>query len=153
MVFEQTSGDSEGQKSLMCCSPWGHKESDVTYQLNNKSKQIFTPRKLYLLTLFCIHLLHRHQPPRRYKSPIKQTKSSNLIQPTILLRNEWVRSLSHVWLFAHLYLVSKVKNDTLNINAIIIYIYITCVCMCARAHTHAKLLQSGPTPLYSTHGL
>ena len=25
--FEQTSGDSEGQGSLACCSPWGHKES------------------------------------------------------------------------------------------------------------------------------
>ena len=24
--FEQTQGDSEGQGSLACCSPWGHKE-------------------------------------------------------------------------------------------------------------------------------
>ena len=23
--FEQTSGDSEGQGSLACCSPWGHR--------------------------------------------------------------------------------------------------------------------------------
>ena len=28
--FEQTSGDVEGQGSLVCCSPWGHKESDTT---------------------------------------------------------------------------------------------------------------------------
>ena len=28
--FEQTSGDSEGQGSLVCCSPWHHKESDMT---------------------------------------------------------------------------------------------------------------------------
>ena len=28
--FEQTQGDSEGQGSLMCCSPWGQKESDTT---------------------------------------------------------------------------------------------------------------------------
>ena len=28
--FEQTLGDSEGQGSLACCSPWGHKESDMT---------------------------------------------------------------------------------------------------------------------------
>ena len=28
--FEQAPGDSEGQGSLMCCSPWGHKESDMT---------------------------------------------------------------------------------------------------------------------------
>ena len=31
----QTPGDSEGQGSLACCSPWGHKESDMTEQLNN----------------------------------------------------------------------------------------------------------------------
>ena len=27
---EQNLGDSEGQGSLVCCSPWGHKESDMT---------------------------------------------------------------------------------------------------------------------------
>ena len=32
---EQTQGHSEGQESLACCSPWGHKESDTTEQLNN----------------------------------------------------------------------------------------------------------------------
>ena len=34
--FEQTLGDGEGQGSLVCCSPWGHKELDTTEQLNNK---------------------------------------------------------------------------------------------------------------------
>ena len=28
--FEQTSGDSEGQGNLVCCSPWGCKELDMT---------------------------------------------------------------------------------------------------------------------------
>ena len=28
--FEQTAGDSEGQGSLVCYSPWGRKESDMT---------------------------------------------------------------------------------------------------------------------------
>ena len=28
--FEQTPGDSEGQASLVCCSPWGRKELDMT---------------------------------------------------------------------------------------------------------------------------
>ena len=27
---EQTLGDSEGQRSLVCCSPWDRKESDTT---------------------------------------------------------------------------------------------------------------------------
>ena len=28
--------NSEGQRSLACCSPWDHKESDMTEWLNNK---------------------------------------------------------------------------------------------------------------------
>ena len=28
--FEQTLGDSKGQGSLACCSPWGRKELDKT---------------------------------------------------------------------------------------------------------------------------
>ena len=35
--FEQTLGKSEGQGSLVCCSPWGHKEPDTTEFLNNNS--------------------------------------------------------------------------------------------------------------------
>ena len=35
--FEQTPGDGEGQGSLACCSPWGHKESDTTEWLNNNN--------------------------------------------------------------------------------------------------------------------
>ena len=30
LKFEQALGDSEGQGSLACCSPWGHKEMDTT---------------------------------------------------------------------------------------------------------------------------
>ena len=32
--FEQALGDVEGQGSLACCSPRGHKESDMTGRLN-----------------------------------------------------------------------------------------------------------------------
>ena len=28
--FKQTPGDSEGQGSLACCSPWSYKELDTT---------------------------------------------------------------------------------------------------------------------------
>ena len=38
--FEQTPGDSEGQGSLECCSPWGRNESDTVKQLNNEQQQI-----------------------------------------------------------------------------------------------------------------
>ena len=32
--FEQALGVDDGQGSLVCCSPWGRKESDMTEQLN-----------------------------------------------------------------------------------------------------------------------
>ena len=32
--FEQALGVGDGQGSLVCCSPWSHKESDMTEQLN-----------------------------------------------------------------------------------------------------------------------
>ena len=32
--FGQARGGGDGQGSLACCSPWGHKELDTTEQLN-----------------------------------------------------------------------------------------------------------------------
>ena len=32
--FEQALGVGDGQGSLVCCSPWGHKDSDTTERLN-----------------------------------------------------------------------------------------------------------------------
>ena len=42
--FPQTPGDS-GRRSLVCCSPWLHKESDMPYRLNN-SKNFTCPAHL-----------------------------------------------------------------------------------------------------------
>ena len=35
--FEEAPGDGEDQRSLVCCSPWGHKDSDMTEQLITSS--------------------------------------------------------------------------------------------------------------------
>ena len=48
--FEQTPGVSEGQGSLVCCIPWGHKDSDRTEQLN--------------LTEYIHSPPHPHPPPQ-----------------------------------------------------------------------------------------
>ena len=45
--FAQILGDSEGQGSLACCSPWGHKESDTTKWLNSNNKCIVN-------AMFCV---------------------------------------------------------------------------------------------------
>ena len=42
--FEQALGVGDGQGSLTCCSPWGHKESDTTERLNESNLP-----ELYLL--------------------------------------------------------------------------------------------------------
>ena len=36
--FKQIPGDTEGQGTLVCCSPWDCKESDTTERLNNKGE-------------------------------------------------------------------------------------------------------------------
>ena len=62
--FEQTLGDGEGQGSLTCCSPWGHKESDTTEQLNNKALSLLLyfgyykkccNKGTYTFSILCFH--------------------------------------------------------------------------------------------------
>ena len=49
--FEQVLGNGEGQGSLACSSPWDHKESDMTKQLNNKESYCFySDRKVLLVS-------------------------------------------------------------------------------------------------------
>ena len=49
--FEQALGDSEGQASLACCSPWGRKELNMTERPNT-----------YTYTRICVYIqyIHRH---------------------------------------------------------------------------------------------
>ena len=51
--FEQALRDNEKQGSLMCCSPWGHKESNLTKPLINNMISF-----LYLIfNVVCVLLL------------------------------------------------------------------------------------------------
>ena len=63
--FGQTAGDSEGQGSLACCSPWDCKELDTTERLNNNSDPAARPAG---------------DPAIRYSSPqlLSRPKLSNL---------------------------------------------------------------------------
>ena len=70
--FEQTPGDSEGQGSLMCYSPWGLKELNIAQQLNNNifyKQHIFTIYKqqqiLLLLNHSCQLNAHKHTYTRK----------------------------------------------------------------------------------------
>ena len=49
--FEQNLGDSEGQGSLACCSPWGHKELGMSQRMNNSK---------YMYHIFIHSSVHGH---------------------------------------------------------------------------------------------
>jgi len=48
--FKQILGDSEGLGSVACCSPWGHKELDMTYQLNKNNTVLIVAAPIYVST-------------------------------------------------------------------------------------------------------
>ena len=85
---EQTLGESEGQGSLACCSPWGHIESNMTEQLNSMltSQLMLTAINVWFLTKE-IHSLRRlplasqdhllHQSPHTCKAMNLEFKSVN----------------------------------------------------------------------------
>ena len=59
--FEQAPGVGDGRESLVCCSPWGHKESDTTEWLNylrvflmNWHSVILKGPCLSVVSLFCL---------------------------------------------------------------------------------------------------
>ena len=53
--FEQAPGDGEGQGSLACYSPWGHKESDMTERLNSKRDSVICiDRYRNILNHYCV---------------------------------------------------------------------------------------------------
>ena len=41
--FEQALGVGDGQRSLVCCNPWGCKESDTTERLNLTELHVIMP--------------------------------------------------------------------------------------------------------------
>ena len=57
--LEQTPGASEGQGSLVCCGPWGHKEWDKTEWLNDNNCDCI---KFTSIDIFCIlYVFHMYQ--------------------------------------------------------------------------------------------
>ena len=66
--FEQTPWDSEGQGSLACCSPWGHKESDLATEKQNHHRSQFLKVNLllhvYTLCWFYFSWKAKHTHPQ-----------------------------------------------------------------------------------------
>ena len=51
--FEQSLGDSEGQETLVYCSPWSHKELDIT---EHTCMHYIKSNKSYTFLCICIFL-------------------------------------------------------------------------------------------------
>ena len=62
-------GDSEGQGSLVCCSPWGHIESDTTEWLNNNKTSIEYLWMFVKWTKHDYHNIYSHVFSRIFLSP------------------------------------------------------------------------------------
>ena len=76
--FEQTLRDSEGQRRLPCCNPWGHKESDMTLQENksniSRAESLCCPPKL---SQHCCNIMYKY-----YWSIIRYTPIQRVFQKT-----------------------------------------------------------------------
>ena len=46
--FKETPEDTKGKKNLVCCSPWGYKESDTTQRPNNNKGASIKNQRLSL---------------------------------------------------------------------------------------------------------
>ena len=83
--FAQTLGGSEGQESLVCCSPWGHKESDMTEWLN-----IFPLKDSTTILLFIHSFIHfkvlkfKNTIPERKKYSQQRGDSRNSLKALII---------------------------------------------------------------------
>ena len=82
--FKQAPGVSDGQGSLVCCSPWGHKESDMTERLNWAEQR------------WC-----GHSPQNPGVKWALGSITTKLVEVMKLVFSS-VHLLSHVWLFVGL---------------------------------------------------
>ena len=83
---EQTTGGSDGQGSLVHCSPWGRKESDMAEQLNNKTLKIEENRgymSLLLSSFYQVKLIHvQNEALKTDKVGLIKIRNSNKLLST-----------------------------------------------------------------------
>ena len=64
--FEQALGVDDGQGSLVCCSPWSHKESDTTERLNQTDLDISKAHVIALTNKIILFLGDKYVQRDRY---------------------------------------------------------------------------------------
>ena len=98
--FEQTLGDSEGQGSLECCTPWSYKESDTTECLKSNSSGccFYDDWSACLWTTFLVSGKHSEVCPHRvHPWPHKQHRKGYFwMSPTLACLDALCLHLFHV---------------------------------------------------------
>ena len=101
--YEQALGDGEGQWSLACGSPWGHKESEMTEWLNNNNNnKSITLYYKELLFLFSCSVLSDSLWPHGLQHPRLPCLQFVVIYSTQskFLHSQWSRSRCFSWTLA-----------------------------------------------------
>ena len=88
--FAQTPGDGKAQGSLLCCNPWGRKESDMTERLNNNKL------KKKRATKNC----HNSSPHKIHNEQLNHVATRVLISPLLPSRSpKWLTWIFDFWIF------------------------------------------------------
>ena len=88
---EQVPGDGEGQGSLACCSPWGHKELDITELLNNSEDQHLGSSQFKSIFFFEIILIYR-KLTKQYRDSLRTLTPTSPAQRFLFLVSFDLRS-------------------------------------------------------------
>ena len=85
--FKQALGVGEGQEILVCCRPWGRKESDTTEQLNNSKEEKLW--RIITTSIKCDVMGEMHMKEERGVKVIKTWSSSFLWCDRQLILRYW----------------------------------------------------------------
>ena len=107
--FEQAPGVGDGQGSLACSSPWGHKVLDSTEQLDYTE-----PRAIYRFSAILM------KKPKVFSTDLEQNKNLTIFMETQttlnsqnnLEKEEWSCRDHHPWCHTILKATSSIQYDT-----------------------------------------
>ena len=102
--FEQAPGVGDGQGSLACCSPWGHKESDTTERLNNNSVWTVTLLPHLMSDIDSQANLSQNQTLRL------SICQASWLSSSFFLKVESISPARKVWIFSHLFLIAHIQS-------------------------------------------
>ena len=91
--FEQAPGDGKAQGSLLCCNPWGHKESDTTDRLNNNKLKKKGKKR-------AAKNCHHSSPHKTHNELLNHIATRVLISPLLPSRSpKWLSWIFDFWIF------------------------------------------------------